>query len=118
MEHVPYDHLLIWQKGMDLAVRIYKLTRAFPKDEMYGLTSQLRRSSSSIPANIAEGSKRATKKDFGQFIHIARGSLAETKTHLRLAQRIGLLILDDLQAILRETTELSKMLRSFHQSLL
>ncbi|MFZ2886444.1 MAG: four helix bundle protein [Minisyncoccia bacterium] len=84
-----YRELIVWQKAMDLVEIIYRMTEQFPKSEMYGLTSQMRRCSVSIPSNIAEGSKRRTKADFKNFLSIALGSTAELETQLMLAKRIG-----------------------------
>ena len=70
-----YTKILAWQKADDLTVAVYELTRRFPKDELYALTSQLRRAAYSVPANIVEGSSRESKKDYLHFLHIARGSL-------------------------------------------
>lgn len=72
---------------MDLADKVFQLTKKFPKDEQYGLTSQMRRAAISIPSNIAEGSRRSTKKDFSQFLRIASGSAVELETQLLLAQK-------------------------------
>jgi four helix bundle protein len=89
-----YRDLLVWQKGMDLAQATYKLTKLFPKTEEYRLTSQLVRAAASVPANIAEGNCRATRKDYAHFISIARGSVAEVETFLELAVRIELITRD------------------------
>ncbi len=80
-----------WKLADDLTVAIYERTRAFPREELYGLTSQLRRAASSAPANIVEGSARETKKDYLHFLYIARGSLAESQYFIHLAQRLGYL---------------------------
>lgn len=86
------DHrdLLVWQKGMDLVVAIYELTRHFPASEDYGLSAHMRRASISIVSNIAEGAARRTTKDLLSFLHIARGSLAELETQVLLVERIGI----------------------------
>ena len=89
MLNLPYQKLRIWLKSMELAEKIYALTSIFPKHEMYGLRSQIRRAAVSIPSNIAEGSQRGSNKEFANFISIARGSLAEVETQLILANRIG-----------------------------
>jgi len=81
--------LIAWQKAMDLTVAIYEATKAFPRDELYGLTSQTRRSSASIAANIAEGQGRKLAREFHQFLGNARGSLLELDTHIELAFRVG-----------------------------
>lgn len=80
-----------WRLADDLTVAIYEHTRGFPREELYGLTSQLRRSASSVPANIAEGASRETKRDYLHFLYIARGSLAEARYFIHLAQRLGYL---------------------------
>ncbi|HEX5432993.1 MAG TPA: four helix bundle protein [Candidatus Angelobacter sp.] len=81
-----YKDLLVWQKGMELAKEIYKITQTFPAEERFGLVSQMRRASISIPSNIAEGQARRTTKEFIQFISHAEGSVAELETQLILAQ--------------------------------
>ena len=86
-----YKELMVWQKSMDLVCAVYTCTKSFPKEELYGLTSQIRRASVSIPSNIAEGASRAGSKEFMQFLHIARGSASELETQLLLAERIGYL---------------------------
>lgn len=85
-----YRDLLVWQRGMDLAAEVYRLSRAWPKEETYGLTSQARRAAAAIPANIAEGYGRQSTASYAQFLKIARGSLKELETHLLLAERVGL----------------------------
>ncbi len=89
-----YRELEVWQKAMKLTELIYKLSAGFPKEEIFGLTSQIRRSAVSIPSNIAEGSGRAGKREFLQFLSIARGSSAELETQLLLAKNIGYLPTD------------------------
>jgi four helix bundle protein len=84
-----YKELEVWQKAMALAKQVYQMTANFPKEEMYGLTSQVRRAVVSIPSNIAEGSARAGTKEFLQFLSIARGSAAELETQLILASQLG-----------------------------
>lgn len=83
-----YKDLIVWQKGIDLAVRVYELTDKFPKEEVYGLTSQMRRAAVSVSSNIAEGRCRGTKKDFCHFLHMALGSAAELETQIEIAKRI------------------------------
>lgn len=85
------DHkdLNAWKVSMDFVAEVYAITRDFPKEEIYGLTSQLRRSAVSIPSNISEGSARNSTKEFVQFLHIALGSAAEAETQLLIAQRLG-----------------------------
>jgi four helix bundle protein len=84
----PHKKLDVWQKSVDLVRKIYELTKIFPKAEDYGLTNQMRRAAVSIPANIAEGAARQTKKEFIQFLHIFQGSLSELDTHLEIAKRL------------------------------
>ncbi len=86
-----YTKIQAWALVDDLAVVIYGATRTFPKEELYGLTSQLRRAASSVPANIVEGSARERKKDYLHFLYIARGSLAETRYFIHLARRLSYL---------------------------
>jgi four helix bundle protein len=81
-----YKELLVWQKAIELSKEVYILTDQFPKEEIFGITSQMRRSSISIPSNIAEGRHRKTKKDFIQFLHIALGSGAELETQIEIAK--------------------------------
>jgi four helix bundle protein len=81
--------LVVWQKAMDLAVEIYRLSSRFPASEAYRLTAQITRAAASVPANIAEGRARATSRDFAHFLSIAKGSLMEMETHLTLAVRLG-----------------------------
>jgi four helix bundle protein len=87
----PHKNLVAWQKGMNLVVAIYDVTRSFPKEETYGLVSQLRRASISVPSNIAEGAADRTVDQFRNFLSIAIGSLNEINTQLELAFRIGYL---------------------------
>lgn len=89
MSSRDYRDLIVWQKAMKLVSEIYKLTSNFPQSEQYGLTSQMRRSSVSIPSNIAEGSKRSTEKDFRHFLTLAFGSGAELETQIELSVQLG-----------------------------
>jgi len=83
-----YKELIVWQKSIELVAEIYKLTKQYPREDIYGLTSQTRRSAISIPSNIAEGRNRGTRKDFAQFLRIAFGSGAELETQIEIAKRI------------------------------
>ncbi|MBZ9572162.1 four helix bundle protein [Patescibacteria group bacterium] len=83
-----YKDLIVWQRSMDLVVAIYELTNKFPKSELYGLTSQMRRCAISIPSNIAEGRRRGTRKDYRQFLIIAYGSGAELETQIEIAKKL------------------------------
>ena len=97
---------------MDLTVSIYGLTGAFPREEQFGLTSQVRRAASSIAANIAEGYGRATRPAYVNFLRIAQGSLKELETHVILAHRLGFVARTESDVILDETEQLGRMLRS------
>jgi four helix bundle protein len=102
---------------MDLAQKCYEVTKLFPKEELFGLTSQIRRAAASIPANIAEGQGRQHTKEFLNFLSIARGSLMEVETHLLLCQRIGLLQEAKATELLTLTDEISRMLTGLRKSL-
>jgi four helix bundle protein len=112
-----FQDLTVWQRAMELTEAVYSLTQTFPKDEIYGLTSQLRRASISIASNIAEGRGRATDRDFRQFLNIAQGSTYEVQTQLLLSRRLK--IGDDKLRQSAESLciETSKMLGAFIQSL-
>jgi len=86
-----YRDLIVWQKSIAMVTEIYRATKLFPKEELYGLTSQIRRSAVSIPSNIAEGQGRGSKADFGRFLRIATGSLYELQTQLQIANNLGFL---------------------------
>jgi len=101
-----YTKIEAWKLADDLTVAIYERTRSFPKEEMYGLTSQLRRASYSVPANIVEGSSRGSKKDYLHFLYIARGSLSEAQYFVHLARRLGYLSSDQAN-ILHEQTKVT-----------
>lgn len=107
-----YRDLLVWQRAMDLAVGAYALSRNYPRDELFGLTSQTRRAASSIAANIAEGYGRSTKPAYLNFLRIAQGSLKELETHLILAERIGVTPSASTDALLGAADELGRMLNS------
>ena len=85
----PHKRLLAWQKSMELVVSVYEITRGFPRDEIYGLTSQIRRASVSVPSNISEGAAGRSSDQFRNFLGIAIGSLNEVSTQLEIANRIG-----------------------------
>jgi four helix bundle protein len=112
-----YRDLEVWRLAMDLVEAIYRLSREFPKTEEYRLTSQLLRAAVSIPANIAEGNARASRKDYARFVSIARGSLAETETLLMLARRIGLARPEAVDSVLGEADRVGRMLNGLHRSL-
>lgn len=113
-----HKNLKIWQRSMDLVEMIYKETVDFPMEEKYGLTSQIRRASSSIPSNIAEGSGRNSNKEFKYFLSVALGSCYEVNTQLELAKRLSMLNHETAHNILRELDEVEKMIIGFSKSLL
>jgi four helix bundle protein len=98
-----YTKIETWKLADDLTVAVYERTRSFPKDELYGLTSQLRRASYSVPANIVEGSSRESKKDYLHFLYIARGSLSEAQYFIHLAGRLGYLSSEEVASLHGQT---------------
>lgn len=112
-----FRDLLVWRKSHELTLRVYKVTVSFPKSELFGLTSQMRRASSSIPANIAEGCGRSGDAEFGRFLQIGMGSASELEYHLLLARDLGLLKEDDYEPLQQETVEVKKMLSALLQKL-
>ena len=112
-----FRELEVWKVAMDLAAECYRVTKTFPKDELFGMTSQIRRAAASIPANIAEGQGRDHTKEFLNFLSIARGSLMEVQTHLLLAQRVGLLNEPVLQPLMKLCERISQMLSRLRQAL-
>jgi four helix bundle protein len=113
-----YKELLIWQKGIKIVILIYKITQFFPKEEIYALSSQLKRASISIPSNIAEGFGRQTDKSFNHFLNISRGSLNELETQLVIAKELGFIVDDDIfKELLFLIEEESKMINAFSKNL-
>lgn len=112
-----FEDLTVWQKSQDLAVEIYRATKTFPKDEVFAITSQLRRSASSISANIAEGFGRESKKDKLHFYTIAYGSILETKNFLYLAKRLGYIEENKLEELLVLSLDCQKLLNALKTSL-
>jgi four helix bundle protein len=112
-----YRDLRVWQDSMALAASCYKLTRNFPKEELFGLTSQIRRSATSIPANIAEGHGRENTRTFIQYLRISQGSLKELETHLMLAESIGLSDGASIKPHVEQCESLGRMIRSLIRSL-
>lgn len=107
----------VWQLGMEICVRVYEITKNFPPEEKFGLVSQIRRSASSVPANIAEGHARSSTKDYMRFLSIALGSLAETATFVELASRLEYGSIGKLREIYEMINEERKMLRGLRRSL-
>jgi len=112
-----YRDLLVWQKGMALAKQIYGMTRAFPADERYGLTAQMRRAVVSVPSNIAEGQARHGRREFVHFLSHAEGSLAELDTQLALAVELGYCRPSDAHGSIALVAELQKMMASLRGKL-
>lgn len=112
-----YRDLNVWREGMELAVAAYKLTAEFPRDELYGLTSQIRRSAASVPANIAEGYGRESSGAYIQQLRVAQGSLKELETHLLLTSRVGIATMGAIAPLLDRSEEVGKMLRSLIRSI-
>ncbi len=108
-----FKQLKIWQKGFQIAVSAYHFTQAFPKEEKYGLTSQITRAAVSIPSNIAEGSSRSSSKDYNRFLEIALGSSFETETQVLIAEAIHLGDLTVRSRLLQDIDEEQKMIMSF-----
>jgi four helix bundle protein len=106
-----YRDLVVWQQAMELAVAIYNATRAWPKEELYGLTSQVRRAATSVPANIAEGYGRENLGSYQQFLRIAQGSLKELETHLLIAERIGIAPGSSIEPLMTSSESVGKLLR-------
>lgn len=105
-----FKSLRIWKESMDLVEEVYKMSMNFPKEEKYGLTSQIRRSAVSVPSNIAEGAYRNTDGEFRQFLGIANGSGGELYTQLILAQRLGLISDEEVLPLLTKAEKINRMI--------
>ena len=112
-----YRDLLVWQKAVELALLVYRLSEGFPRREIYGLTSQVRRAAVSVPSNIAEGYGRSSRKEYVQFLSIAQGSLKEMETQTIIAQRLGYATLPQAERVLSDSEVVGKMLGSLIRSL-
>lgn len=112
-----YNDLIVWQKAMDLAESVYRASRTFPREELFGLTGQLRRAAVSVPSNIAEGQGRATTRDFLHFLAVARGSLNELETQLLLAHRLGYIDDEQWSTLVNLADEVGRLLRGLVHSL-
>ena len=112
-----FHQLKVWQKAHDLTLMVYRVTAAFPRDETYGLTSQIRRSCSSIPANLAEGCGRDGDAELARFSSIAMGSASELEYHLLLARDLSFIDADTYTELADRTTEVKRMLAAFIQQL-
>lgn len=113
-----FRKLKVWQKAHRLTLKVYEVTRKFPKEELYGLTSQMRKSASSIPMNIAEGCGRGGDLEFGRFLRIAMGSASELEYALILARDLEYLTTDEYETLDRDTVEVKRMLAPFISKLI
>jgi len=112
-----FKQLKIWQKGFDIAVKAFRLTKAFPREEKFGITSQITRAAVSMPSNIAEGSSRSSEKDYNRFIEMALGSSFELETQLLISSAVGLGEETLRNEILQDLDKEQKMLISFSNKL-
>ena len=112
-----YRDLVVWQKSIDLCTTTYALTKKYPRDELFALTSQTRRAAVSIPANIAEGYGRNTKKEFAHFLSISQGSLTELETLLTIAKNLSYCTSEDCSTIDKLANEVGRMLYSLRETL-
>jgi len=112
-----YRDLRVWNEAMELAVACYRMTGSFPREEMFGMTSQIRRASASVPANIAEGYGRESAGSYVQFLRNAQGSLKELETHVLLAHRVELVSREDAAPVLDRADLVGKMLRGLIRSI-
>jgi four helix bundle protein len=111
-----HKELIVWQKAMDLVVSIYKLTKSFPKTEVYGLASQMQRAAVSVPSNIAEGHGLKQTQAYARHLAIANGSLTELETQLEIARRLGYLTAED-ESVVNQAGEVGRMLAGLRRSL-
>lgn len=106
-----YKDLIVWQQAMELAVAVYGATRTWPKEELYGLTSQARRAATSVPANIAEGYARESRASYQNFLRIAQGSLKELETFVLIAERVGIASNQSVAPLINQSDSVGKLLR-------
>jgi len=111
-----FKKIQVWKKAHELTLRLYKVTATFPKEELYGLTSQIRRASASIPANIAEGCGRDTQAELAHSIHIASGSASELEYHLLLAHDLGYIDVETYPDLEKTVIEIKRMLYGFEKT--
>lgn len=110
----PHYNLAAWKIAMTLVKSVYQATRTFPQEELYGLTAQMRRAAVSIPSNLAEGAARTGRKEFAQFLSIAKGSLSELETQLLISAELG--YLDRKHQIFELVEEVSRLLSGLHKN--
>ena len=112
-----YKDLSVWQKSMDLAVEIFKVVKFLPREELYGLSDQMRRAVVSVPSNIAEGQQRSSTKDYIRFLHIAKGSLGELETQIMLCERLEYLRKEKTDQLIGQCIEIQRMISGLISSL-
>lgn len=112
-----HKDLDVWKKSINIVTSVYKVTASFPKDELYGLTSQIRRSAVSIPSNIAEGAGRNHVNEFRQFLYIALGSASELETQLIISEMLGFITNEKSQELIAELNTVSKMIQGLIKSI-
>ena len=112
-----FKELIVWQKSINLVTEIHRITEKFPSNEIYGLTSQLRRASVSVPSNIAEGNTRRSKADYLQFLRIARGSCSEIETQIIISKNLGFINDITFETLSFNIVEISKMINGLINSL-
>ncbi|HWQ56145.1 MAG TPA: four helix bundle protein [Bryobacteraceae bacterium] len=112
-----FRELRVWQQAMDMVEMIYRVTRGFPKEETYGLVSQMRRAAVSVPANIAEGNCRAHIREYLNFLSVAQGSVAELETHAEIAGRLKYASAEDLAAAAAQISSIGRQLRALRQAM-
>ena len=117
MAKKSFRELIVWQRAMDLVVEVYSLTKLLPKDEVYGLSSQMRRAAVSVPSNIAEGNSRNTTKEYVRFLNIALGSNAEVETQLEICLKLKYVEANQIYKASELCTEVGKMLNSIAKKL-
>lgn len=117
MKVKTYQELIVWQKAMDLVEEVYKVSRSFPREEIYGLTSQVRRAAVSIPSNIAEGQGRRTTADFLRHLSIAYGSLLEVETQTLIATRLRFLAQEKCDDVMNMAGEVGRLMNGLMSSL-
>lgn len=113
----PHERLDVWNKSMDFVVNVYKLTKTFPQEEKFGLTSQMRRAAVSVPANIAEGAARASSKEFMHFLSNAQGSASELETELLISKRLGYIDEADYRSLRATLDDIGRMITGLRHHL-
>lgn len=118
MHEYNFEKLEVWNLSIELTVKIYKISAAFPSEEKFGITNQIRRASNSVSANIAEGTSRLGTKDKARFIQIAYGSLLEVLNFIIISNKLGYILLEDMIEIRKEIEALSNKLNAFHKTII